>query len=132
MREFFEQLARRWRFLSGRSMRSRQTYSSSHGYHAVATSGEGGADAGLDRATALIAAAHALADGIFYWRKSGESLDDFCTRPRLREGLRQRRWRRWIGLDIARVIEGIRAGVKQAQRNARGNGASSWPRVPSS
>ena len=39
-------------------------YSSSHGYHALATLASAAQRAGLDRKTALTAAAHALADGI--------------------------------------------------------------------
>src|SRR5579863_10330035 len=45
-------------------------YSSSHGYHALATLAKAGQEAGLDRVTALTAAAHALSDGISYWRES--------------------------------------------------------------
>src|SRR3954469_21386635 len=50
------------------------TYLSSHGYHALATLAAAAQQAGLDRNTALTAAAHALADGIAYWRESGLSL----------------------------------------------------------
>jgi len=43
-------------------------YSCSHGYHALATLARTGQAAGLDRNTALLASAHALADGIIAWR----------------------------------------------------------------
>src|SRR5712692_1579479 len=43
------------------------TYSSSHGYHALATLAHAAQEAGLDRKTALLASAHALADGIVAW-----------------------------------------------------------------
>src|ERR1700719_4133787 len=44
------------------------TYSSSHGYHALATLAIAAQEAGLGRSTALLASAHALADGIIAWR----------------------------------------------------------------
>jgi pyrroline-5-carboxylate reductase len=46
-------------------------HSPTHGYHALATLAKVAQAAGLDRDTALTAAAHALGDGIFYWRESG-------------------------------------------------------------
>ena len=52
------------------------TYSSSHGYHALAALAKAAQDAGLDRANALTAAAHALSDAILYWRESGQDLAD--------------------------------------------------------
>ena len=52
------------------------TYSSSHGYHALAALAEAAEKLGLDRKTALTAAAHALADGVLAWRESDLSLDD--------------------------------------------------------
>lgn len=51
------------------------TYSCSHGYHALAALADAAEHAGLDRKTALLAAAHALADGITAWREGNESLD---------------------------------------------------------
>ena len=46
------------------------TYSSSHGYHALSALAEAAGKLGLDRKTALTAAAHALADGVLAWRES--------------------------------------------------------------
>src|SRR5579864_3728301 len=43
------------------------THSATHGYHALAALAKGARDSGLDEKTALIAAAHALGDGILYW-----------------------------------------------------------------
>ena len=51
------------------------TYSSSHGYHALSALAEAAGKLGLDRKTALTAAAHALADGVLAWRESDISLD---------------------------------------------------------
>jgi pyrroline-5-carboxylate reductase len=45
------------------------TYSSSHGYHALAALAFAAQKLGLDRNTALIAAAHALGDGVVTWRE---------------------------------------------------------------
>src|SRR5262249_38772957 len=44
------------------------TYSSSHGYHALAALADAAAKLGLEKRTALLAAAHALGDGIAAWR----------------------------------------------------------------
>src|SRR5207247_11288237 len=59
------------------------TYSSSHGYHALAALAGAAQRAGLDRQTAMTAAAHALADGILVWRESkmarGEWLREAVT-----------------------------------------------------
>ncbi|MGA8492161.1 MAG: NAD(P)-binding domain-containing protein, partial [Terriglobales bacterium] len=46
------------------------TFSSSHGYHALAALAASAQRMGLSRETAITAAAHALADGIIYWRES--------------------------------------------------------------
>ena len=51
------------------------TYSSSHGYHALDALAGAAEKLGLDRKTAMTAAAHALADGILSWRESDISLD---------------------------------------------------------
>ena len=52
------------------------TYSSSHGYHALATLAASARKFGLDRETALAASAHALADGILSWREGKVDLHD--------------------------------------------------------
>lgn len=51
------------------------TYSCSHGYHALATLAAAAEKLGLDRKTALIAAAHALGDAILAWRDGDVSLE---------------------------------------------------------
>src|SRR5271166_3790241 len=51
------------------------TFSCSHGYHALAARARAGQEAGLDRKTALLASAHALADGIITWREGDDSLE---------------------------------------------------------
>ena len=52
------------------------TFSSSQGYHALATLSGAAEAIGLDRKTARMAAAHALADGVSAWRDSSLSLDE--------------------------------------------------------
>jgi len=50
------------------------TYSSSHGYHALAALAGAAEKLGLPRKLAVTAAAHALADGILAWREHPEPL----------------------------------------------------------
>lgn len=52
------------------------TYSASQGYHALATLSSAAMRLGLDRATALTAASHALGDAILSWRVGESSLND--------------------------------------------------------
>jgi pyrroline-5-carboxylate reductase len=53
------------------------TYSCSHGYHALAILSRSAQAAGLDRKIALLASAHALADGILAWRERDLSVASF-------------------------------------------------------
>jgi pyrroline-5-carboxylate reductase len=95
-------------------------YSSSHGYHALATLAKAAQDAGLDRATALAAAAHALSDGILYWRQSGQRLEDLLREAVTPGGIAATTMSEMDAAGYQRVVKaGIRAGVKQARRNAR-------------
>jgi pyrroline-5-carboxylate reductase len=96
------------------------TYSSSHGYHALAALAAAGRKAGLDRKTALAAAAHALADGIAYWRESGLSADDLLHEAATPGGVAAATMTAMDRAGYARVIaRGLRAGIVQARRNAR-------------
>ncbi|PWT83967.1 MAG: hypothetical protein C5B58_05555 [Acidobacteria bacterium] len=95
------------------------TYSSSHGYHALAAL-VGAAEAiGLDRKTALVAAAHALADGIAVWREGNVSLEKLLKEAATPGGIAEAVM---AALDHARyrkVIEnGLCAGVRRARKNA--------------
>ncbi len=90
-------------------------YSSSHGYHALATLTRAGERAGLGRATALTAAAHALSDAISYWKKSGSSgepLHEAATPGGIAAAT-------MLAMDeagYARVVEdGLPAGIQQAR-----------------
>ena len=95
-------------------------YSSSHGYHALTTLAKAGQEAGLDRETALTAAAHALSDGIFYWRESGQHLEDLLREAVTPGGIAAATMTAMEKSGYARVVRsGIRAGIKQARRNAK-------------
>ena len=96
------------------------THSSTHGYHALAVLAKAAEDAGLDRKTALIAAAHGLSDGIEYWRGSGQSLDELLEEAATPGGIAAATMAAEDASGYGRAVaNGIRAGVKQARRNAR-------------
>jgi len=96
------------------------TYSSSHGYHALQTLAQAAQRAGLDRATALIAAAHALSAGILYWKENGQSLAQLLHEAATPGGIAAATM---LGMDksgYAKVVaNGLKAGIAQARRNAR-------------
>jgi pyrroline-5-carboxylate reductase len=96
------------------------TYSSSHGYHALETLAKAARDAGLDRANALTAAAHALGDGILYWRESGKDLADLLHEAATPGGIAAATMAAMDAAGFTRAVKsGIRAGIKQARLNAR-------------
>jgi len=96
------------------------THSPTHGYHAVATLAKAAQDAGLDRATALTAAAHALGEGISYWRESRQSLDALLREAATPGGIAAATMAAMDESGYAQVVRnGIRAGIKQARRNAK-------------
>ncbi len=95
-------------------------HSPTHGYHALATLAKAAQDAGLDRMTALTAAAHALSDGISYWRESGQPLEDLLREAATPGGIAAATMLAMDAAGYQRVVKaGIRAAVKQARRNAR-------------
>ncbi len=94
-------------------------YSPSHGYHALAGLAAAAQSAGLDHETALIAAAHALADGIEYWRRSGQNLDELLHEAATPGGTAAATMAAMDKSGYARAVAaGIRAGIRQARRNA--------------
>jgi pyrroline-5-carboxylate reductase len=96
------------------------TYSSSQGYHALAALVAAAEAIGLDRETARLASAHALADGIAAWREShlplGELLEEAATPGGTAAAV-------MASLDDAGygkiLVQALRAGIRQAQKNAR-------------
>jgi len=94
--------------------------SPTHGYHALAMLAEAGRLAGLDRKVALRAAAHALSDGIVYWRESGLGLDELLVEAATPGGIAAATMAAMNRAGYARAVSnGIKAGVGQARRNAR-------------
>jgi pyrroline-5-carboxylate reductase len=96
------------------------TYSSSHGYHALATLAGAAEKLGLDRKTAMTAAAHALADGILAWRESNISLDALLQEAATPGGIAAATLASMDKLGYKRVVErGLRAGMNRARKNAK-------------
>ena len=96
------------------------TYSSSHGYHALATLAKAAQRAGLDRSSAMTAAAHALSDGILYWRESGVALADLVEEALTPGGIAAATILAMDKAGYARAVgDGLRAGIRQAQLNGK-------------
>lgn len=94
------------------------THSPTHGYHALANLAGAAQRAGLSRKAALIAAAHALSDGILYWRESGLSLDDLLREAATPGGIAAATMAAMDKAGYARVMQkGLAAGMAQARRN---------------
>jgi pyrroline-5-carboxylate reductase len=96
------------------------TYSSSHGYHALAALIDAAEAIGLDRKSARVAAAHALADGIATWRAGNlpleELLDEAATPGGIAATVMASLDRDGYGKLVQRAL---RAGIRQARRNAQ-------------
>lgn len=96
------------------------THSPTHGYHALATLAKAAQRAGLDRKTALIAAAHALRDGIGYRDATGLSLEELLHEAATPGGIAAATMAAMDRSGYARVVgNGLKAGIAQARRNAR-------------
>jgi len=94
--------------------------SPTHGYHALAHLAKAAQSAGLSGKMALIAAAHALSDGIEYWRQSGASVEELLLEAATPGGIAAATMAAMNKAGHARVVSnGIRAGVAQARRNAK-------------
>ena len=96
------------------------TFSSSNGYHALAALIDAAEAIGLDRKSARVAAAHALADGIASWRTNNLSLEHLLNEAATPGGIAAEVM---ASLDRAgyskMVAQALRAGIRQARRNAR-------------
>jgi pyrroline-5-carboxylate reductase len=96
------------------------TYSCSHGYHALAALAAAGEKLGLNRRTARIAAAHALADGVMAWRKGKTSLDHLLSEAATPGGIASATMASMKKSGYTRVIDkGLQAGMAQARKNAK-------------
>jgi pyrroline-5-carboxylate reductase len=97
------------------------TYSSSQGYHALARLAEAAQMIGLDRKTALTAAAHALADGILAWRERSTSLDDLLGEAATPGGIAAATMASMDKSGYKRAVQrGLRAGMDRARQYAKG------------
>jgi pyrroline-5-carboxylate reductase len=96
------------------------TYSSSHGYHALSALAEAAEKLGLDRKTALTAAAHALADGVLAWRESTLSLDAMLNEAATPGGIAASTMAKMNQSGYKRSVQlGLRAGMSRAAKNAK-------------
>jgi pyrroline-5-carboxylate reductase len=94
-------------------------YSSSHGYHALATLARTGQAAGLDRKMALLASAHALADGIIAWRDGKNSLESLLEEAVTPGGIAAATVNRMDAAGYGRAMhQGVAAGLRRARANA--------------
>ncbi len=95
------------------------TFSSSHGYHTLATLTAAAEALGLNRKIASVAAAHALADGIAAWRKSSSSLEELLQEAVTPGGIAGTVIESLNSAGYQKMIAaGLRAGVKRARKNA--------------
>jgi pyrroline-5-carboxylate reductase len=96
------------------------THSPTHGYHALAELAKAAKRAGLNSKAALIAAAHALGDGICYWRESGLSLEELLHEAATPGGIAAATMMAMDKAGYARVMhKGLAVGIAQARRNAK-------------
>lgn len=95
-------------------------YSCTHGYHAVAVLAGAAQKAGLDRKTAELVAAHALADGILAWRNAEKPLDELLSEATTPGGIASSVIDTMNGQGYASIVErGLRAGIARARQNAK-------------
>jgi pyrroline-5-carboxylate reductase len=95
------------------------TFSCSHGYHALATLAEAAQEAGLDRNTALLASAHALADGIIAWNEGKHSLESLLEEATTPGGIAAATAARMDAAGYGRAVRhGVAAGLRRARANA--------------
>jgi pyrroline-5-carboxylate reductase len=96
------------------------TYSTSHGYHALATLAASAERLGLSRSLALTAAAHALGDAILSWRDGEITLDRLLHEAATPGGIAAATMQAMDSSGYKPVIQqGLRAGMARAQENAK-------------
>jgi pyrroline-5-carboxylate reductase len=96
------------------------TFSSSHGYHALAALADSAQRLGLNREIAMTAAAHALADGILSWRESKTSLAKLLHEAATPRGTAAAAMKAMDSSGYERSIrQGLRAGMARARTNAK-------------
>jgi pyrroline-5-carboxylate reductase len=96
------------------------TYSSSHGYHALEILAAAGQWAGLDRKTALLASAHALADSVLAWRNGKRSLKSLLNEASTPGGVAASTMLAMDAVGYRRAVyKGIATGLRRAKANAK-------------
>jgi pyrroline-5-carboxylate reductase len=96
------------------------TYSSSHGYHALAALVAAAEAVGLDRKSARLAAAHALSDGIAAWRESDLPLEELLEEAATPSGTAAAVMGSLADAGYGKIlVQALRAGIRQARKNAR-------------
>lgn len=96
------------------------TYSSSHGYHALAALSRAGKKLGLDGRTALAAAAHALAGGVTAFTEGDLPLEKLIHEAATPGGIAATVMKTMDDAGYYGIIErGVRAGVARARANGR-------------
>jgi pyrroline-5-carboxylate reductase len=96
------------------------TFSPSHGYHALATLARVAQAVGLDRKTALLAGAHALADGIVAWREEKHALESLMEEAATPGGTAAATMTAMDAAGYERAVrQGVAAGVRRARANWR-------------
>lgn len=96
------------------------TFSSSHGYHALAALTSAAQSLGLDPGTADLAAAHALADGILAWRAGDDALAELMTEAATPGGTAAAVIKAMDNAGYQKIMrQGLRAGVQRARKNAK-------------
>jgi pyrroline-5-carboxylate reductase len=95
------------------------TFSSSHGYHALATLIDAAEAVGLDRKSAQVAGAHAFADGIAAWRGGTFPLQELLQEASTPGGTAAAVMASINDAGYARIVQqGLRAGIRRARKNA--------------
>jgi len=119
MRRMFEQVGPVLELRESQMDAITASSSPTHGYHALKALAEAARKSGLDAETALLAAAHALGDGIEYWRESGEALQDLLAEAATPGGIATATMAAMDQAGYPRAVaSGIRAGIEQAKKNA--------------
>jgi pyrroline-5-carboxylate reductase len=96
------------------------TYSCSHGYHALSTLSAAAEEVGLDRKTALTAAAHALADGIIAWRGGHIPLETLLQEAATPGGIAAGVMESMNRAGYKEVVlRGLAAGLSRARQNSK-------------
>jgi pyrroline-5-carboxylate reductase len=96
------------------------TFSPSHGYHALATLARVAQMVGLDRKTALLASAHALAGGIVAWREEKHPLESLIEEAATPGGTAAATMTAMDAAGYERAVrQGVAAGVRRARANWR-------------